>query len=636
MKLPDVIEQAEKLYARGCKLFRLKRGSKSHFVDTEWADKPFTTFTDLFFAGLDDEYNIAVNVGASDLVIIDVDNGDGKTGSATLAALGALPETYTVRTPSGGYHYYFKTGGRAFTQRPLAKFIDVRAGKGYVIAPGSIGANGQPYETISEAAFAELPEWLLDRLTLRDERPASQSTMSGLDELRAAARAYAFLDGMPVIGGGERNTKCLQVANRIMDFGVSSETASHLMRTAFKCDPPLDENEIAGVVERAAKTRRNPIGIEAPEVGFEAAPAELIETPAPPSPPRKLIRSLADIDLEALLKRREHALVRELIHPGDTAVLYGDSGAGKSFCALDLGWHVARGVAWLGRKVRRAPVLYVALEGEGGFQERMKAIAGEQGDAGEWFQQLAVSVTLIQSDEGANGVNTIVEACSQTATLCGQSVGLIVIDTLSQAIAGMDENATDIMSGFIRERMGAISRMTGACVMAVHHTNKQGTMRGSGTLYAASDVVLRADCEKDEKGNKVGERRQLWAQKVKDGIEGLLCHYKLRRVPLGKYADGQEIASAVIELDDTGSIDDAVHEALHRHWPTLAQGRFSPSPRSPQTSAAKLLCEAEGGPFFTPAEVQSALERLERQGRIIREEWAPSPSHQKSERWAPV
>jgi len=639
MKLPDVIDQAETLYARGCKLFRLQRGTKSHFIDTDWSDKPFTSFVDLFFAGLDDTCNIAVNVGASDLVVIDVDNGEGKHGSATLAAIGGLPPTFTVRTPNGGFHYYFKTGGRNFTQRGLAPNVDVRAGKGYVIAPGSIGANGKPYEVVDGAAFADLPEWLLERLTPRDERPASKSTMSGVDELRAAARAIDYLDAMPPVRSGERNSKCLNAANRIMDFGVSAETAAHLMQTAFKAIPPLDENEAAGIVERAAATRRNPIGIDAPEVGFEPLAAELIaepEAPAAPAKPRKLVEFASEIDLAQIIANKERALVRDLIHRGDTAVLYGDSGAGKSFCALDLGWHIARGERWLGRVVRRAPVLYVALEGIEGFRQRMTAIKSERGDAGQWFARLSVSVALIQSEAGAEGVKTTAEACAYLAAEVGEPVGLIVIDTLSQAIAGMDENATDVMSAFIRERMGAISKLTGACVMAVHHTNKAGQIRGSSTLYAASDVVLRADCEKDEKGNKVGERRQLSAQKVKDGVEGLLCYYKLKTIPLGEYQDGAEITSAVIELDNTGDIDEAVLRALETHWPALSQGRFSPSPRSPGTSAAKLLCEREGDQFLSPAEVQRALERLEKRGLICREQFAPAGSNQKSERWAPA
>jgi hypothetical protein len=266
----------------------------------------------------------------------------------------------------------------------------------------------------------------------------------------------------------------------------------------------------------------------------------------------------------------------------------------------------------------------------------MVAAKRKYGTAGAWFQRLTVGLTLIQSEAGAAGVRTIVDACKQMQETCGEPVGLVVIDTLSQAIAGMDENATDVMSGFIRERMGMLSQLTGACVMAVHHTNKQGQIRGSSTLYAASDVVLRADVEKDEKGNKIGDRRTLWAQKVKDGEEGLLCNYKLKRVHLGNYSDGAEITSAVIELDDTADIDEAVLAALAKHWPMLSQGRFSPSPRSPATSAAKLLCEAEGEQFFKPAEVQQALERLERRGHLMREEFAPPGSYTKSERWALV
>ena len=55
--------------------------------------------------------NIGIATGVSSGIwVLDIDPGSG--GDAKLAALvaayGRLPETYTVRTPSGGVHYYFR------------------------------------------------------------------------------------------------------------------------------------------------------------------------------------------------------------------------------------------------------------------------------------------------------------------------------------------------------------------------------------------------------------------------------------------------------------------------------------------------------------------------------------------------
>ena len=84
-------------------------------------------------------------------MVLDVDVRDGKRGMESLAALqnaiGALPETFTVRTASGGLHLYFRTWLES-SEFPvkLAGFPDIdvqRHGK-YVLGPGS-SINGGHY-----------------------------------------------------------------------------------------------------------------------------------------------------------------------------------------------------------------------------------------------------------------------------------------------------------------------------------------------------------------------------------------------------------------------------------------------------------------------------------------------------------
>jgi putative DNA primase/helicase len=92
--------------------------------------------------------NIGIATGAvSGLVVIDIDWRNG--AEATLAELTAagrhLWSTAKVRTP-GGYHLYYRHPGGAIgsTSNTLGPGIDIRADKGYVVAPPSIGAEG-PY-----------------------------------------------------------------------------------------------------------------------------------------------------------------------------------------------------------------------------------------------------------------------------------------------------------------------------------------------------------------------------------------------------------------------------------------------------------------------------------------------------------
>lgn len=73
------------------------------------------------------------------------------------------PRTMTVRTPSGGVHYWYRVP--AGTQwksdsKALGWQLDVKAGWGYGIAPGSVTPKGA-YQAVGDCrTIAELPAWL--------------------------------------------------------------------------------------------------------------------------------------------------------------------------------------------------------------------------------------------------------------------------------------------------------------------------------------------------------------------------------------------------------------------------------------------------------------------------------------------
>ena len=54
-------------------------------------------------------------------------------------------------------------------------------------------------------------------------------------------------------------------------------------------------------------------------------------------------------------------------------MLWGPPKCGKSFLTFDLTMHIALGRQYRGRKVRQGAVVYLALEGGGGFFARVEA-----------------------------------------------------------------------------------------------------------------------------------------------------------------------------------------------------------------------------------------------------------------------
>lgn len=111
---------------------------------------------------------------ASGYVAIDIDNDPGK-GIEGLFEWKKLEDKYgpitltgTVVTPRGGKHYYFKIPKGVVIKNSassLAPGIDIRGEGGYIIAGGSIRADGKRY--VCEQPLntsVEIPDWLVTRI----------------------------------------------------------------------------------------------------------------------------------------------------------------------------------------------------------------------------------------------------------------------------------------------------------------------------------------------------------------------------------------------------------------------------------------------------------------------------------------
>jgi putative DNA primase/helicase len=84
--------------------------------------------------------------GGGYLAVLDIDpRNDGDAQIEELEAEhGALPDTVTVSTGGGGWHYYMKSE-EPVSGRKIGKGIDLKGLGGYVIAPPSLHASGRRY-----------------------------------------------------------------------------------------------------------------------------------------------------------------------------------------------------------------------------------------------------------------------------------------------------------------------------------------------------------------------------------------------------------------------------------------------------------------------------------------------------------
>jgi RecA-family ATPase len=167
------------------------------------------------------------------------------------------------------------------------------------------------------------------------------------------------------------------------------------------------------------------------------------------------------------LETNSNDMIEGVIGPGELVVVYGASGVGKTFIVLHMALRLALGLFIGGRETRPAAVLYVGYEGERGLQKRILAAMDKYGDPYRRFARLTPSVPLDSSENGRQGSAVICDAVQRLRAVSGCENVVVIIDTLSRAIAGDDENTAQSMSVFVERRAGEITKQTGAAVVFV-------------------------------------------------------------------------------------------------------------------------------------------------------------------------
>lgn len=222
----------------------------------------------------------------------------------------------------------------------------------------------------------------------------------------------------------------------------------------------------------------------------------------------------------------------------DPVILFGASGSGKSFVALDLACAIARGVEWRGHRVRQGRVLYVAAEGGAGVHKRLLAYCD--------FHSLKLADLLVDVVTAAPNILEEGDVTEIVKTI--SSFGpydLVIIDTLAQVTPGANENAGEDM-GRALANIKAVQDVTGATVLVVHHAGKdlQRGSRGWSGLKAAAEAQLEVVRDEDS------GLRYMRVEKMKDGEDGAKYAFKLEVLQVGVDEDGDAITSCVTVPDE--------------------------------------------------------------------------------------
>jgi len=182
----------------------------------------------------------------SRIVVIDVDVKNGQPGHESLgrweAERGKL-DTFRVRTPSGGWHFYLATTGELEVRTgPLRDYpgIEVKGEGGCVTIPGCLYANGAEYVAETEMVLAELlPQSFLVE---------GHGNGSG-----HGAKAEHTRDGC--IEQGQRNTTLTARAGKLRGVGASAAAILAELREVneARCNPPLSDSEVKEIAESVSR-----------------------------------------------------------------------------------------------------------------------------------------------------------------------------------------------------------------------------------------------------------------------------------------------------------------------------------------------------------------------------------------------
>lgn len=443
-------------------------------------------------------FNIGVATGAGTLVV-DVDVKKGKPGLGSLAMLEMIdfPESYRVKTPSGGIHVYLKTD-RPYGQRanlPDYPGIDIRCDGGYVVGPGST-LEGKPYEA-AEAPLEPVPAWFDDYLRkARPNRVETDATpLVAWDLPENIARAQDWLTNFApeAIEGAGGDATTYEVACQCRDFGLSESAALEAILEHWneqKAAPPWMPDELSLKVANAYNYGQNAPGSKTAAAEFGAVDIDEGKPPA-----RKGRSSGCILDYDEMTALPEPSwLIEGVLQERTAAVLFGRSNTFKSFLAISMALSVAIGRPWHGQAVKPGRVLYVATEGANGVgRNRIPAWLDYHSiPYGERLRIHLYPEELLLDQ--ANGVDDLITKMHAVGEF-----RLVIFDVQAGTMAG-SENDDTVSKEWVRANQKII-RKTGAAVLSIAHTgwNDDTRARGHTHTWGSFDTRLRAVGDKDKR-----------------------------------------------------------------------------------------------------------------------------------------
>lgn len=438
------------------------------------------------------DYNVALCPNDAGWGVVDVDPS-GLEAWENLCCEHGRPKTPRVRTPRG-WHVYYR-GSLPPTAGRLADGIDTRGVGSYVLVPPS-SVNGVSYAWHDEGDMQDVPAWIAEACVAKTDHITA--AVAELDTPAAIARARATLAGYAERGdvaregfGGDNRTYIL--CAEIVALGCSAQVALDLIEEIWNphCIPPWSHDELSVKLDNASRYMQNEAGAFNVATAHEAFGSTLdkliAEAASDPPSPRSRFTPLRLNELITELKEPAW-IIPGLIPELGTVQVLGPQKSFKTFLTLDLALGIASGTKTFDFVPEPRPVVYCVGENASAFA--LKHIpawrVAREVDGDFPFYTVPAVPRAVFPDE-------VKELISEVKKL-GIAPGVVVIDTATRALRGLDENSAKDM-GMFSECCDFIRAELHCTVIAIRHTGKdvQRGGRGSNVIEGDFDTLLQID-----------------------------------------------------------------------------------------------------------------------------------------------
>jgi hypothetical protein len=230
-------------------------------------------------------------------------------------------------------------------------------------------------------------------------------------------------------------------------------------------------------------------------------------------------------------------IINHVIETASSSVLYGVSGTGKTFTALDLALCIAHGARWHGRKAKQGVVWYINTEGGRGLKKRLKAWYLEHSHLSETPDFKIIPWSLDLKENFQDFLDTLEDATEKPV--------LIIADNFSMCTPGVEQNKQEQVSPILRA-INQVVQDYGCHFMLIHHTNKEGDFNGTMAFRNHVDVMI--ELRKEDKTHKQSPIL-FSSQKARDDEMFKDIRTELKQVTLHYDAETLEPVTSCVVVD---------------------------------------------------------------------------------------